>query len=138
VREFAREQEQVVEMFLDRGVAHDLDAWFEHAVDCCAFLIWRLTSQGVAVHFRSNGYAMRQPEEGDVYAILKYLALVYPQSAAGAEWPLDESSYQIVFTPAPERFREAGWTAARILSPRDLPLPARTILSTSGTEEGKT
>jgi uncharacterized protein (DUF58 family) len=130
VREFAREQEQVVEMFLDRSITHDLDAWFEYAADCCAFLIWRLTSQGVAVHFRSNGYAIRQPEEGDVYAILKYLALVYPQTAVAAEWPVDESSYQIVFTPDPERFREAGWTGARILSPRDLPVPARAALPT--------
>ena len=28
-------------MFLDRGLGHELDLWFEHAVDCCAFLIWR-------------------------------------------------------------------------------------------------
>jgi uncharacterized protein (DUF58 family) len=123
VREFAREQEQVVEMFLDRGVTHDLDQWFEHAIDCCAFLVWRLANQGVSVHFRSNGYAMRQPEEGDVYAILKYLALVYPQ-AATVEPPLEESSYQVVFTAAPERFRDAGWTGARMLTPSGLPAPS--------------
>ena len=55
-----------------------LDAWFEHAVACCAFLAWRLSTQGVAIHFRSNGYLFRQPEDGDIYTILKYLALVYP------------------------------------------------------------
>jgi hypothetical protein len=126
VREFAREHEQVVEMFLDRGVARDLDPWFEHAVDCCAFLIWRLTNQGVAVHFRSNGYALRQPEEGDVYSLLKYLALVYPQVAAGPEPPLDESSFHVVFTASPEKFLEAGWTAARILSPKTLRIPEKT------------
>ena len=87
VREFAREQEQTVEIFLDREVPHELDAWFEHAVDCCAFLIWRLSSQGVAVHFRSNSYDLRQPEDGDMYAILKYLALVYPQAAAALKRP---------------------------------------------------
>jgi len=128
VREFAREQEQIVEMFLDRNLTRDLDPWFEHAVDCCAFLAWRLTSQGVAVHFRSNGFALRQPEEGDVYAILKYLALVYPQTPAGysncaAESPLSDSSFQLVFTAAPERFRDAGWTGARILCPAELPAP---------------
>ncbi len=123
VREFAREQEQVVEVFLDRAVTHDLDPWFEQAVDCCAFLVWRLAEQGVAVHFRSNAYALRQPDEGDVYAVLKYLALVYPQTAAAGEAPLDESSYQVVFTAAPERFRDAGWTRARILTPADLPAP---------------
>lgn len=128
VREFAREREQTVELFLDRSVTHDLDPWFEHAIDCCAFLVWRLTNQGVAVHFRSNGFALRQPEEGDAYAILKYLALVYAISPASAhsdvtESPIDESSFQVVFTAAPERFRAAGWTGSRILTPIDLPAP---------------
>jgi uncharacterized protein (DUF58 family) len=136
VREFAREQEQIVEMFLDRNLTRDLDPWFEHAVDCCAFLAWRLTSQGVAVHFRSNGFALRQPEEGDVYAILKYLALVYPQTPPGypdsaAESPLSDSSFQLVFTAAPERFRDAGWTGARILCPAELPAPAATAADPS-------
>ncbi len=125
VREFAREQEQVVEMFLDRDVTHDLDLWFEHAVDCCAFLAWRLSSQGVSVYFRSNAFALRQPEEGDVYAILKYLALVYPQRAAVVEPPADENSYQIVFTADPARFREVGWTRGRILSPAAMPMASR-------------
>src|SRR5437016_6315656 len=31
IREFAREQEQTVELFLDRDVPHELDPWFEHA-----------------------------------------------------------------------------------------------------------
>ena len=80
IREFAREQEQTVEIFLDRDVPHELDAWFEHAVNCCAFLAWRLSTQGASIHFRSNGYEFRQPEDGDIYTILKYLALVYPQT----------------------------------------------------------
>jgi uncharacterized protein (DUF58 family) len=120
VREFAREQEQAVELFLDRNVTSDLDAWFEHAVDCCAFLAWRLSDQGVGVHFRSNGFALRQPEEGDIYAILKYLALVYPQTAIAVEPPSDESSFQVVFTASPERFRDAGWGGARILTPAEI------------------
>ncbi len=121
VREFAREQEQAVEIFLDRSIAPHLDPWFEHAVDCCAFLAWRLESRGMSVHFRSNAFALRQPEEGDIYAILRYLALVYPQPAVPAEAPAEETSFQIVFTPSPEKFREAGWSRARILSPATLP-----------------
>ena len=124
VREFAREQEQVVELFLDRAAPPELDAWFEHAVDCCAFLAWRLSSQGAAIHFRSNGIELRQPEDGDIYTILKYLALVYPQSATAAEAPLDANSYRIVFTIAPEKFSESGWAGARILSPGVLRVPA--------------
>ena len=85
VREFAREQEQTVEMFLDRDVPPALDAWFEHAIDCCAFLAWRLSDQGASIHFRSQGFQFRQPEDGDIYAILKYLALVYPQRTEGPE-----------------------------------------------------
>jgi len=124
VREFAREQEQVVELYLDRDVAPELDAWFEHAVNCCAFLAWRLSSQGASIHFRSAGYEFRQPEDGDIYTILKYLALVYPQRTDAPEPPLDETSFKVVLTPAPRAFRDAGWMHARILSPDVLPLPA--------------
>jgi uncharacterized protein (DUF58 family) len=123
VREFAREQEQTVEVFLDRDIPAQLDAWFEHAIDCCAFLTWRLSEQGASIHFRSNGFVFRQPEDGDIYTILKYLALVYPQAAAEAEAPLDETSYKIVFTPSPRRFSEAGWMGARVLGPDELPVP---------------
>ncbi len=125
VREFAREQEQTVEIFLDRDIPPSLDAWWEHAIDCCAFLAWRLSNHGASVHFRSPGYLFRQPEDGDIYTILKYLALVYPQAATALEAPLDENSYKIVFTPSPRRFSEAGWVDARIFSPDVLPLPPR-------------
>jgi uncharacterized protein (DUF58 family) len=124
VREFAREQEQTVEIFLDRDIPPACDAWWEHAIDCCAFLVWRLSNQGAAVHFRSTGFLFRQPEDGDIYTILKYLALVYPQAATALEAPLDDSSYKIVFTPSARRFSEAGWVDARVLSPDVLPLPA--------------
>jgi uncharacterized protein (DUF58 family) len=121
VREFAREEEQTVELFLDRDGAQDHDAWFERAVDCCAFLAWSLSNRGAAIHFRSNGYQFRQPEDGDIYGILRYLALVYPQKNQAPEPPLDEISYKIVFTPAPRRFLDAGWAGSRILGPDALP-----------------
>ena len=124
VREFAREQEQAVEIFLDRDIPFALDAWFERAVDCCAFLAWRLSNRGVSVHFRSQGFDFRQPEDGDIYAILKYLALVYPLRSQSTAPPLDDSSYKIVVTPSPRRFTEAGWMGARMLAPDALPLSA--------------
>ena len=127
VREFAREQEQVVEIFLDRDISPEWDGWFEHAIDCCSFLAWRLSNQGASIHFRSNNFQLRQPEEGDIYSILKFLALVYPQAASASESPLDDTSYKIVFTPSPRRFTEAGWMAARILDPAVLPAPAARI-----------
>jgi uncharacterized protein (DUF58 family) len=124
IREFAREQEQTVEMFLDRDVAPDQDPWFEHAVDGCAFLVWSLSARGTAIHFRSQGFEFRQPLDGDIYAILKYLALVYPQGGWLLEPPREDSSYKIVLTPSPQRFLDAGWAGARILTPASLAVPA--------------
>jgi len=123
IREFARDEEQTVEIFLDRDVPHELDAWFEHAVNCCAFLAWRLSTQGASLHFRSTGYEFRQPEDGDIYTILKYLALVYPQRAEAPEGPLNDSSFKIVFTPSPRSFVDAGWLQARLLHPALLLVP---------------
>jgi uncharacterized protein (DUF58 family) len=123
IREFAREMEQTVEIFLDRDVPHHLDAWFEHAVNCCAFLAWRLSNQGASIHFRSNGYQFRQPEDGDIYTILRYLALVYPQRADTLEAPLDDATFKIVFTPSPRAFQDAGWAGARLLDPDVLSVP---------------
>lgn len=124
VREFAREQEQTVEIYLDRDVPPELDPWFEHAIDCCAFLVWRLSNQGASIHFRTHNFQLRQPEDGDIYSILKYLALVYPLAGSTPESPLDDTSYKIVFTATPRKFSEAGWMGARILDPAFLPVPA--------------
>jgi uncharacterized protein (DUF58 family) len=134
IREFAREKEQTVEMFLDRDIPQSLDHWFEHAIECCAFLAWRLSTQGACIHFRSNGYEFRQPEDGDIYTILKYLALVYAQTGSAQEAPLDETSYQIVFTPSPGRFAEAGWMGARIISPDVLRIPDRGAAAAGNSE----
>jgi len=123
VREFAREQEQAVEIFLDRDIPPELDGWFEHAIDCCAFLSWSLSNHGAAINFRSHGFQLRQPEDGDIYSILKYLALVYPQAGSTPESPLDDTAYKIVFTPFSRKFSEAGWMGARILDPSTLPVP---------------
>ena len=83
-----------------------------------------LSNRGVAIHFRSNGFDIRQPEECDIYTILKYLALVYPQSATAPEGPLDDATYKIIFTPSPRKFTEAGWIGACVLSPEVLPIAA--------------
>ena len=120
VREFAREAERAVEIFLDRDAPADTAAWFERAVDCCAFLCWRLSQQDTAIHFRSQDFTLRLPEEGDIYTILKYLALVDRQVGKAAEPPIDENSYHIVFTVAPARFAQVGWRSARLLGPGDL------------------
>jgi uncharacterized protein (DUF58 family) len=117
IREFAREQERAVEIFLDRDVPEHLEDWFESAIECCSFLSWSLWQMGAGIRFRSQQFDIRVPEEGDVYTILKYLALVFPQTGKLAETPADESSFQIVLSAKPGRFRDLGWAPAHELSP---------------------
>ncbi len=116
LREFAREQQRRIEIFLDRNANPDGAAWFEMAVSCCAFLVWNLPGSETEIHFRSQQFEALIPEEGDVYTILKYLALVQPQSGRAAEYPADESNFQILFSVEPNRFLEMGWTPARVFS----------------------
>ncbi len=123
VREFARDQEQTVELFLDLETPAEFAEWFEHAVDCCAFLAWRLAGRGVGVHFRTQEFDFRLPEEGDVYTILKYLAVVQSKQGKPPESPYGETTFPIVLTAAPQRFGEPGWAGARVIGPDALPRP---------------
>lgn len=117
VREFARDQEQTVELFLDLDAPPGLEQWFEHAVDCCAFLAWRLAGKAVGIHFRTQDLDFRLPEEGDVYTILQYLALVASKPGKPPESPADETSFPIVLTALPQRFGDPAWAAARVIGP---------------------
>jgi len=117
IREFAREQEPAVEIFLDRNVPPDLEAWFERAIECCAFLAWSLWQMGAGIRFRSQQFDIRVPEAGDVYSILKFLALVYPQAGKLPEGPADETSFQIVVSASPGDFCDLGWAPAHLLGP---------------------
>lgn len=132
VREFAREQEQTVELFLDLEAPPEPENWFEQAVDCCAFIAWRLAGKAVGIHFRTQEFDFRLPEEGDVYTILKYLALVNSRPGKPPEAPADETSFPIVLTAFPERFGDPSWISARLIGPEvfattvaEAPLPGR-------------
>jgi uncharacterized protein (DUF58 family) len=122
VREFAREQERLLEIFLDLNAPPALEAWFEQAVDACAFLVWRMAGRGARVRFATQEFDVSIPEGGDVYAILRYLATVAPGRRKPTISPLDESSCQIVFTAAgADLMAEAGWSQARMIGPHTLP-----------------
>ena len=120
VREFAREREQTVELFLDLDVPEGFGDWFESAVDCCAFLSWRLAQKAVGIHFRTQDFDFRLPEEGDVYTILKYLAVAAAKSTKPPEAPADETSFPIVLTASPQRYADVGWAGARVIGPGSL------------------
>ncbi|MGO4883957.1 MAG: DUF58 domain-containing protein [Bryobacteraceae bacterium] len=121
VREFAREQEQTVELYLDLETPKELAEWFERAVDCCAFLSWRLSDKGVGIHFRTQELDFRLPEEGDIYTILKYLAKVERRETVKLpDASGDEISFPIVLTASPGRFGDPEWVGARVIGPEML------------------
>ena len=116
--------ERAVEIFLDRDVRPGAEPWFELAIDCCAFLAWRLHQQGAGIRFQTQDFQVRLPEEGDVYTILRYLALVHPLHGEAPEPPIDEQSFQIVFSADPRALEAAGWNPDRVLRPGDPGLAA--------------
>jgi uncharacterized protein (DUF58 family) len=123
VREFARDQDPLIAIFLDLEASFDHWQWFECAVEACAYLAWQMTARGARIHFRTQDWEILTPLEDDVYAILRYLALV---SARGRAIPLQndlEPAVAIVFTAQPGRLDELAWSSARILHPGCFPAP---------------
>lgn len=123
VREFARETEPLVEIVLDLDVGPAERTWFETAVECSAYLAWRVLEREARVRFRTQEFDLAVPAEGDVYTILKYLALVEPRPGCGAIEFCDEESYLVLFTPDRARFDDAGRHGALVLTPDRLASP---------------
>jgi uncharacterized protein (DUF58 family) len=124
VREFARERDPQVSIFLDLGCSLEQGPWFEHAVDCCAYLSWHTLRRGCRLLFHTQDYRAIVPGETDVYGILKYLAMVRPRPEAAPLSSVEEDSVVIIFTSGAGRAVLPGWDTARVLHPGSLPLPA--------------
>ncbi len=117
VREFAREEEPLVEILFDIDCDPEHAAWFEYAIECCAFLVWHLTQRESRVRFVSQEMAATVPGTEDVHRILKYLALVAAGSSEPAPGPVEVGSFHIVFTTGAHKYTETGWSAARFVTP---------------------
>lgn len=121
VREFAREREQAVAFFLDLDLTAAQAAWFETAVDRCAFLVWNFSQRGSRVRFCTQDVDWQLPEEADVYTILKYLAIVSPRQGRRLTPSQDRSVFHVVFSASPQTLAEAGWDLngvnVRVLTP---------------------
>lgn len=117
VREFAREQDPTVEIFLDLDAAYDMRRWFELAVDCAAYLVWETTAQGARVSFRTQNFAFESPAQGDIYVILRYLALVEPLRSRSVPGPGRDDNIQVVLSASPSRLVQAGWHRAHVVDP---------------------
>jgi len=121
VREFAREQEPLISILLDLQCGENERAWFERAVEGCAYLAWETAQRGARVRFATQEWEILTPVEGDVYEILKYLALVQPRRASIPLQHRFEPSVTIVFTAQPRRMEEGAWAGARLLHPGCFP-----------------
>jgi len=126
VREFAREQERAVLIYLDLDVPYGADDWFEWAVECVAYLAYELTSHETQVRLKTQEYDVTVPHEGDIYGLLKYLALVSPMRGKASPPPEDTDSYQVILTANAERLASQGWgqgwgagEGARVLTAED-------------------
>lgn len=103
VREFTREQDRAVEIFFDRRVAPGSQDQFEALVEDCAFAVWELAEREARIWMRSQRFAMALPEEGDVYDLMKFLALVEPMvtdDISAVDEPVDPANPQVVFSLA--------------------------------------
>ena len=114
IREYTRDQDPTVTIFLDLETS-DPD-WFELAVECCAFLAWRLAEKGARIHFLTQRW---NPDDPHVYDILKYLAVVEPCRGLKPAIP-NEYSLQIALSTRPGELADSGWSLARIVTPGTL------------------
>lgn len=96
VREFNRDSDRKVDLYLDLNTEDE--EWFEHAVDCAAYLAWNLTGMGAAVRLQSQDFEYATPSSGDVYGILKYLATVTTRRTAPPSFSHDRERFQILFS----------------------------------------
>lgn len=92
VREYNRDEQQAVEIIFDRRNPAAESAWFEAAVERCAWLVWRLDERGLEVFIRSQGMSFDLPDHGDVYQVLAWLAVVEPlaERSPDMEWAAAE------------------------------------------------
>lgn len=132
VREFANEEEHAVTVFLDLDLpAGDI---FENAVECCAYLVWRLTRRSLArVRLVSQNCSIEAASEGAVYTMLKYLALVASTPGLALPAPDEPDSVHILFTARERALSALGWGAH---APGDAYVvgPARLNAARSGTD----
>lgn len=120
VREFAREQDRAVLVYLDLDVPPGAEDWFEWAVECAAFLVYELGGRETKVRLVTQEFDATAPGTADVYTLLKYLALVSPVHSRKPAPPEEGGDYQVILTADPQRLADVGWGAdARVVSVGD-------------------
>jgi hypothetical protein len=75
-------------------------------------IAWRLQANAkgdLSERARQRAFDVTLPEEGDVYTIRSYLALVTPRRGKAAAAADDPNSFHIVFSANTERMASLGW-----------------------------
>ncbi len=103
----------MIVIYLDLDATPDQEAWFETAVECAAFVAFRLADTGHRVRLRTQEFDLAAPAEGDVYDILKYLAVVSRRIGARPPEADQSSPLQIVLSANPQRLTSLGWSGGR-------------------------
>lgn len=103
VREFTLDRQRTVEILFDRNIAPGQRQIFEEMVERCAFLAWELSRADRDIWFRSQDFSLSVPDDGEVYDILRFLALtepitIVPVNDQPTEFTSDDSHPQIVFS----------------------------------------
>ncbi len=112
VREFAREESLEVEIFLDLHDAGRGTVWFEKAVECAAYLAWQITLEEVRLRFHSQEFSLAVPQQGTVYDILRYLALVSPLPRPARMSREPECDLAIIISADQTQFENLEWQGA--------------------------
>jgi hypothetical protein len=75
------------------------------------------------VRLKTQEYDLTAPDQGDIYGLLKYLALVSPMRGKASPAPEETASYQVILTANAERLASQGWgqdgEGARVLTTKD-------------------
>src|SRR5579862_6520154 len=123
----------MVVIYLDLDATPDQGAWFETAVECAAFVSFRLSETGHRVRLRTQEFDLASPAEGDIYAILRYLALVGRRAGARAPSPDRSSPLEILLSANSQRLAALGWGGgSRIVGPDQLIEPAAPVMAPPG------
>lgn len=108
VRENAQEDAVTVHIVIDLYVGEAGPAWLEKALETAAWMAARLEDARVPYSLRTQERVMEIPRDGDLYTVLRYLAVVEPTpfgewDGLGRVMPGESEGYVILLTADPRR-----------------------------------
>lgn len=108
VRENAQEDAVTVHIVIDLFVGDAGMPWLERALETAAWLSARLEEAGVSYSIRTQERMVEVPRDGDLYTVLRYLAVVEPtpfgeQHGLDRTMPPEGEGFVIVLTSLPSR-----------------------------------